>query len=737
MRSVTEVRNIGIVAHIDAGKTTVAERILFHTGRIHKIGEVHEGAATMDWMAQEQERGITITSAATSCFWGEARINIIDTPGHVDFMAEVERSLRVLDGLVVIFDSVAAVQPQSEAVWRQADKYQVPRIIFVNKMDRIGADFFNVVNEIKERLGSCAIPIQIPFGSEDQFKGVVDLLTMEATICTDELGSTVEVTGVPMELLDSAKEWRNALVEAIAGTNDDLTDKYLRGEDMTLEDLKRGLREATISGSILPVLCGSALKNKGVRAVLDAIVDYLPTPVEAKLIIGMDPKEGVEITRKSDDGEPFSALAFKVASDPYGNLTYLRVYSGVLEKGSSVYNPRSGETERIGRILRLHANTREDIKEIRAGDIAAVVGLASTRTGDTLCDKKNQIVLESIIFPDPVISQAIEPKTKSDQDKMGAALSRLAQEDPTFKMRTDEETQQTIISGMGELHLEIILDRLKREFKVEANSGKPQVAYKEAITQVVEAQGRFVRQTGGKGQYGNVWIRLEPLEPGSGYIFESVVVGGAVPKEYVKAVQEGIREASQSGVLAGYPVIDFKATLIDGSYHEVDSSEMAFKIAGSMAFKEANRKAGPVLLEPIMAIEVTTPKEHMGDVIGDISSRRGIVTGTEEAPGNAKVITAKVPLSDMFGYATQIRSMSKGRASYSMVLDKYGITPKSVQEEIVSKSFGKKGGDKISEYAFSCGVCGEGFNTKLEGEAHVAKSQSLASKPKPTQRIGR
>jgi elongation factor G len=685
-----KTRNIGIAAHIDAGKTTVTERILFYTGRTHKIGEVHEGAATMDWMVQEQERGITITSAATACTWQDTRINIIDTPGHVDFTVEVERSLRVLDGLVALFDSVAAVQPQSETVWRQANKYKVPRIIFVNKMDRMGADFFNAVTKIRERLGARAMPIQVPIGAEDQFKGIIDLFTMKAVMYTDDLGTTREMSEIPDELLENAKKWRHEMIEAIAETSDELTEKYLGGEELTIEEMKAGLRKATIAGSVLPMLCGSAFKNKGVQPLLDAIIEFLPSPLEAKIITGEDPKTDQQITRVADDAQPFSALAFKIATDPYGNLTYFRVYSGVLEKGSYVYNSRSGKRERIGRILRMHANTREDITSIGAGDIAAAVGLTDTRTGDTLCDEKNPIILENIVFPEPVIAQAIEPKTKADQDKLGIALSRLAQEDPTFRMRTDEETQQTIISGMGELHLEIILDRLKREFKVEANVGKPQVAYKEAITKTIEKQGRFVRQSGGKGQYGDVWIRLEPLEPGSGYVFESAIVGGTVPKEYIKPVQEGIREACQSGVLAGYPVLDFKATLFDGSYHDVDSSEMAFKIAGSMAFKEANRSAGPVLLEPIMSVEVTTPNEHMGDCIGDLNSRRGMITGTEDLAGGAQLIHANVPLSEMFGYATELRSMTKGRANYSMKFSHYEKAPKSVEEEIISKSSGKK-----------------------------------------------
>jgi len=588
-------RNIGIAAHIDAGKTTATERILYYTGRLHKIGEVHDGAATMDWMVQEQERGITITSAATACTWRETRINIIDTPGHVDFTVEVERSLRVLDGLVALFDSVAAVQPQSETVWRQANKYKVPRIIFVNKMDRMGADFFNCVEKIRERLGARAVPIQVPIGAEADFLGVVDLFTMKKIIYTDDLGSTMDADHEPEgELLALAQTWRQELIEAIAEQDDALLEMFFDGQEIPVDRLKAALRKATIAGDVLPMLCGSAFKNKGVQPLLDAVVDFLPSPLDAKLITGIDPKTDAVMTRKPDDKEPFAALAFKIATDPYGNLTYFRVYSGTLEKGSYVYNARSQRKERIGRILRMHANSREDIDSIGAGDIAAAVGLGDTRTGDTLCDEKQPIILENIVFPEPVISQAIEPKTKVDQDKLGTALARLAQEDPTFRMRTDEETQQTIIAGMGELHLEIILDRLKREFKVEANVGKPQVAYKEAITKTVEKQGKFVRQTGGKGQYGDVWLRLEPGEPNTGYVYVWAVVGGVLPKEYSKAIQEGIREASESGVLAGYPVLDFKATVFDGSFHDVDSSEMAFKIAGSMAFKEANRAAGPI-----------------------------------------------------------------------------------------------------------------------------------------------
>jgi elongation factor G len=686
-------RNIGIAAHIDAGKTTATERILFYTGRTHKIGEVHDGAATMDWMVQEQERGITITSAATACTWRETRINIIDTPGHVDFTVEVERSLRVLDGLVALFDSVAAVQPQSETVWRQANKYKVPRIIFVNKMDRMGADFFNCVAKIRERLGAKAVPIQVPIGAEADFLGVVDLFTMNKIIYTDDLGSTSDETPVSDadgDLKTTALKWRGELIEAIAEQDDELLEMFFDGQDIPVDRLKKALRKATIAGDVLPMLCGSAFKNKGVQPLLDSVVDFLPSPIDAKPITGIDPKTDGPMTRQPSDSEPFAALAFKIATDPYGNLTYFRVYSGVLEKGSYVYNARSGKKERIGRILRMHANHREDIDAIGAGDIAAAVGMTDTRTGDTLCDEKNVILLENIVFPEPVISQAIEPKTKGDQDKLGVALSRLAQEDPTFRMRTDEETQQTIIAGMGELHLEIILDRLKREFKVEANVGKPQVAYKEAITKTVEVQGKFVRQSGGKGQYGDVWIRLEPQEPGTGYVFENKVVGGAVPKEYVKPVQEGIREACESGTLAGYPVLDFKATLFDGSYHDVDSSEMAFKIAASMAFKDANKKAGPILLEPIMKVEVTTPKDYLGAINGDLNRRRGQIQSQEEAPGGAVVIAANVPLSEMFGYATDMRSATQGRATYTMEFSHYEKAPRSVEEEIVAKASGKK-----------------------------------------------
>src|ERR1700688_1039589 len=687
-------RNIGIAAHIDAGKTTATERILFYTGRTHKLGEVHDGAATMDWMIQEQERGITITSAATACTWRDTRINIIDTPGHVDFTVEVERSLRVLDGLVALFDSVAAVQPQSETVWRQANKYAVPRVIFVNKMDRMGADFFNCVRQIRTRLGAPATPIQVPIGAEADFLGVVDLFTMSKVIYTDDLGNTSDTTPVTEadgELFTTAQEWRQAMINAIAEQDDALLEMFFDGKEIPVERLHAALRKATIQGKVLPMLCGSAFKNKGIQPLLDAVVDFLPSPIDAKPITGKDPQNDDEdLTRRPADDERFAALAFKIATDPYGNLTYFRVYSGVLEKGTYLYNARSGKKERIGRILRMHANHREDIDAIGAGDIAAAVGLSDTRTGDTLCDEKNAIVLESITFPEPVISQAIEPKTKVDQQKLGEALARLAQEDPTFRMRTDEETQQTIIAGMGELHLEIILDRLRREFKVEANVGNPQVAYKEAITKTVEKEGRFVRQTGGKGQYGDVWLRLEPGEPKSGYVYEFKVTGGSGFREYAKPINDGIREASESGVLAGYPLLDSKATVFDGSYHDVDPSEIAFKIAGSMAFKLANAAAGPILKEPIMKVEVTTPKDFFGAISGDLNRRRGEIQHSEEVAGGAQTITAHVPLSEMFGYATDMRSATQGRATYTMEFSHYQKAPKSVQDEIVAKAQGKK-----------------------------------------------
>ncbi|AEF93113.1 translation elongation factor G [Desulfotomaculum nigrificans CO-1-SRB] len=682
-------RNIGIMAHIDAGKTTTTERILFYTGKVHKIGEVHDGAATMDWMVQEQERGITITSAATTAQWNNHRINIIDTPGHVDFTVEVERSLRVLDGAVAVFCSVGGVEPQSETVWRQADKYGVPRIAYINKMDRVGADFFNGLNMIRERLGANPVAIQLPIGSEDQFRGIVDLVTNKAIFYVDDLGTKSEVTEVPAEMADQVAEYREKLIEAVAESDEELMMKYLEGEELTEEEIKLGIRKATLAVKMTPVLCGSSFKNKGVQPLLDAIVDYLPAPTDVPAIKGVNPDTGAEDQRISSDAEPFAALAFKIMADPYvGKLTFFRVYSGVLKAGSYVYNTTKGKRERIGRILQMHANHREEIPEVYAGDIAAAVGLKDTTTGDTLCDENHPIILESMVFPEPVISVAIEPKTKNDQDKMGIALGKLAEEDPTFKVHTDHETGQTIISGMGELHLEIIVDRLMREFKVEANVGRPQVAYKETIRKAVKAEGKFVRQSGGKGQYGHVWIELEPLEPGgAGYEFVNKIVGGVVPKEYIPAVDAGIREAMENGILAGYPMVDIKATLYDGSYHEVDSSEMAFKIAGSMAFKNGAEKANPVLLEPIFKVEVTVPEEYMGDVIGDLNSRRGRIEemGTR---GNARTVTAYVPLAEMFGYATDLRSKTQGRGTYSMQHDHYEEVPKNIAEGIIAKRNG-------------------------------------------------
>ncbi|WP_003545461.1 elongation factor G [Desulfotomaculum nigrificans] len=682
-------RNIGIMAHIDAGKTTTTERILFYTGKVHKIGEVHDGAATMDWMVQEQERGITITSAATTAQWNNHRINIIDTPGHVDFTVEVERSLRVLDGAVAVFCSVGGVEPQSETVWRQADKYGVPRIAYINKMDRVGADFFNGLNMIRERLGANPVAIQLPIGSEDQFRGIVDLVTNKAIFYVDDLGTKSEVTEVPAEMADQVAEYREKLIEAVAESDEELMMKYLEGEELTEEEIKLGIRKATLAVKMTPVLCGSSFKNKGVQPLLDAIVDYLPAPTDVPAIKGVNPDTGAEDQRISSDAEPFAALAFKIMADPYvGKLTFFRVYSGVLKAGSYVYNTTKGKRERIGRILQMHANHREEIPEVYAGDIAAAVGLKDTTTGDTLCDENHPIVLESMVFPEPVISVAIEPKTKNDQDKMGIALGKLAEEDPTFKVHTDHETGQTIISGMGELHLEIIVDRLMREFKVEANVGRPQVAYKETIRKAVKAEGKFVRQSGGKGQYGHVWIELEPLEPGgAGYEFVNKIVGGVVPKEYIPAVDAGIREAMENGILAGYPMVDIKATLYDGSYHEVDSSEMAFKIAGSMAFKNGAERANPVLLEPIFKVEVTVPEEYMGDVIGDLNSRRGRIEemGTR---GNARTVTAYVPLAEMFGYATDLRSKTQGRGTYSMQHDHYEEVPKNIAEGIIAKRNG-------------------------------------------------
>ncbi|MGQ9525421.1 MAG: elongation factor G [Armatimonadota bacterium] len=689
MLGLEKTRNIGIAAHIDAGKTTTTERILFYTGKVHRMGEVDEGAATMDWMVQEQERGITITSAATTCFWKEHRINIIDTPGHVDFTVEVERSLRVLDGMVAIFCAVGGVQPQSETVWRQANRYKVPRIAYVNKMDRVGADFFRVVERMRERLGAKAVPVQIPIGSEAQFVGVVDLIRMKSIIYLDDLGTVSKEDEIPQDLLETAIQQREALLEAIADVDDRLMEKYLEGEKITPDEIKQALRHGTIHGGLVPVLCGSSFRNKGVQPLMDAVVDYLPSPLDIAAVEGEDPRTGETISRKPTPDEPFAALAFKIMSDPYvGKLTFFRVYSGSLAKGSYVLNSTKGTRERIGRILRMHANHREDVDQVQAGDIAAAVGLGNVTTGDTLCDESAPIVLESIQFPEPVISIAIEPKTKADQDKLATALERLSAEDPTFRIRTDEETGQTIISGMGELHLEIIQDRLTREFKVEANVGRPQVAYKEAITTKARAQGRYVRQTGGRGQYGDVWLEVEPLPPGSGVEFVSKVVGGAVPKEYIPAVEKGVREALESGVVSGYPVIDLRVTLVDGSYHEVDSSELAFKMAGSIAVKAAVEKARPIIKEPIMAVEVVTPEEFLGDVIGDLNARRGHIEHMEPGLGGTQILKAKVPLAEMFGYATTLRSLTQGRASYTMEPSHYEEVPPSLAEGVRSRSSG-------------------------------------------------
>ncbi|HXY16661.1 MAG TPA: elongation factor G [Gaiellaceae bacterium] len=679
------VRNIGIMAHIDAGKTTTTERILYYTGRTHKMGEVHEGAATMDWMAQEQERGITITSAATTAFWREHRINIIDTPGHVDFTVEVERSLRVLDGAIAVFDSVAGVQPQSETVWRQADKYKVPRIAFINKMDRTGANFFAAVQSMRDRLGANPVPVQIPIGAEDHFQGVVDLVDMQAVVYKDDLGQQYDTIDIPAELVEQAQEYHHQLIDAISHFDDEVLEAYIEDETgVTPEMIRRAVRAGTLADEITPVLLGSAFKNKGVQPLLDAVIDYLPSPLDVPPMVGVDPKTGAEVERHASIGEPFSALAFKVMSDPYvGKLTYFRVYSGRLKAGDRVLNTTTGKTERVSRILQMHANHREERDEIAAGEIAAGVGLKFTTTGDTLAVENAPIVLESMTFPDPVIAVAVEPKSKVDQDKLGAGLARLAEEDPTFRVNTDEETGQTIISGMGELHLEIIVDRLKREFNVDANVGRPQVAYRETISKPAEkVQGRFVRQTGGSGQYGDVVVNLLPQEPGAGYEFTDKIVGGKIPKEYIPAVDAGIRESMDAGVLAGYPVVDVKVELIDGSYHEVDSSERAFKIAGSMAFKEGMKRAKPKLLEPVMAVEVTTPEEYLGDVMGNLNSRRGRIESM--APlGNAQVIKAVVPLSEMFGYATDLRSMTQGRADFTMQFDRYEEVPQSIASEIV------------------------------------------------------
>jgi elongation factor G len=682
-------RNLGIIAHIDAGKTTTTERILFYTKKIHKIGEVHEGAATMDWMPQEQERGITITAAATTCFWRDHRINIIDTPGHVDFTVEVERSLRVLDGGVVVFDAVAGVEPQSETVWRQADKYHVPRICFVNKMDRTGADFWRTVKMIVDRLNAKPAPIQIPIGREADFKGFIDLLEQRAVIFTDDLGTKSERTEIPAKLAEDAKQRRNELIEAVADTDEDLTLKYLEGEEISVDELRAALRRATIAGELVPVLCGSALKNKGVQAMLDAVVDYLPSPVEIPAPVALNLRTEEEKQLVVSDDANFAALAFKIVADPFvGRLAYFRVYSGKLSSGSYVYNATKGQKERIGRLLQMHANHREDITDIYAGDICAAVGLKNTFTGDTLCDPDHPVQLESIQFPNPVISIAIEPKTRADQDKMAIALGRLAEEDPTFRVHTDEESGQTIVEGMGELHLEVIVDRMFREFKVEANVGRPQVAYRETITATAQAEGRYVRQTGGKGQYGDVWLKVEPLERGKGVEFVNSIVGGTVPREFIRPTEEGVRERLENGVIAGYPLIDTKVTLYDGSYHDVDSSEMAFKMAGSIGVAAAVNKAHPILLEPIMVVEVTTSQEFYGDVVGDLTRRRGQILGMDER-GGSQVVRAHVPLAEMFGYVNDLRSMTSGRASYSMEFDHYAEVPRNIADEIKAKSQGK------------------------------------------------
>ena len=678
-----KTRNIGIMAHIDAGKTTTTERILFYTGKTHKIGEVHEGEATMDWMVQEQERGITITSAATTCQWLGHRINIIDTPGHVDFTVEVQRSLRVLDGAVTVLAAKGGVQPQTETVWRQADKYQVPRMVYVNKMDITGADFMLCVRQLKERLNANAIPIQLPIGAEDNFQGIVDLIKMRAFIHKDDLGKEIEEGEIPADLKDQAEEYRNKMIEAAAEQDDELMMKYLEEGTLTEEEIKKGLRLGTINNKIVPVVCGSSYKNKGVQELLNAVVDYMPSPLDIPHIKGVT-LDGEETERKTSDTEPFAALAFKIATDPFvGKLCFFRVYSGTLEAGSTILNANKGKKDRMGRILLMHSNHRQDIDKVYAGDIAAAVGLKEVSTGDTLCDPNHPVILESMEFPEPVIDIAIEPKDKANSEKMGVALAKLAEEDPTFKTYTNQETGQTVIAGMGELHLDIIVDRLKREFKVECTVGKPQVSYKETIRNKVKVEGKFIRQSGGRGQYGHVWLEMEPLEPGKGIEFESKIVGGVVPKEYIKPIEEGIREAAETGVLAGYPVIDFKATLVDGSYHEVDSSEMAFKIAASMAFKEGCKQAKSVILEPIMKVEITVPEEYMGDVIGDVNSRRGRLEGMEPEGGN-QVIRAFIPLSEMFGYATDLRSKTQGRGTYSMEPSHYEEVPKSILDNIVA-----------------------------------------------------
>jgi elongation factor G len=687
---IEKVRNIGIAAHIDAGKTTTTERILYYTGVSHKIGEVHEGAATMDWMEQEKERGITITSAATTCFWKDHQINIIDTPGHVDFTIEVERSMRVLDGAIAVFCAVGGVQPQSETVWRQANKYHVPRIAFVNKMDRIGANFYEVEKQIRERLKANPVPIQIPIGAEDNFKGVVDLVKMKALVWDDEaaLGSKYREEEIPEDLREKAEEYREKMIESIVETDEELMEKYFAGEELTEEEIKKAIKQATINLEIVPMLCGTAFKNKGVQPLLDAVIDYLPAPTEVTWIKGIDPKTGEEISVNPGDDQPFSGLAFKIMTDPFvGKLTFTRFYSGIIKAGSYVLNSTKNKKERVGRLLRMHANKREEVPEFYSGEIGAIVGLKHTLTGDTLCDESRPIILERMEFPEPVISVAVEPKTKADQEKMALALQKLAEEDPSFRVTTDEETGQTIISGMGELHLEILVDRLKREFKVECNTGKPQVAYRETFKNQVEQEYKYAKQSGGRGQYGHVFIRLIPQEPGKGYEFVDLIKGGVIPREYIPAVDKGIQEAAQAGVLAGFPVVDFKVELFDGSYHEVDSSEMAFKLAGSMAFKEGMKKANPVILEPIMKVEIEVPEEYMGDVIGDINRRRGQVNSMEDSHG-VKKITAFVPLAEMFGYSTDLRSMTQGRGTYSMVFDHYEEVPSNIAEEIIKERQG-------------------------------------------------
>jgi len=693
-------RNIGICAHVDAGKTTTTERVLFYTGISHKIGEVHDGAAVMDWMEQEQERGITITSAATTCFWNgtsqqypEHRINIIDTPGHVDFTIEVERSLRVLDGAVVVFCGSSGVEPQSETVWRQANRYEVPRIAFINKMDRAGADFLKVVDQMKVRLGANPVPIQLPIGAEDEFKGVIDLIKMKAIRWNEEdMGTTFELVDIPEDMVEQANEWRENMLESAAEANEELMNKYLEEGNLNEEELKSGLRQRTLESDIVICLCGSAFKNKGVQTMLDAVIDFLPAPNQIKAVTGVVDKEGEETSRKSDDNEPFSALAFKIATDPYvGSLTFVRVYSGTLNSGDSVYLPMKGKKERIGRMLQMHSNNRKEIDEVRAGDICAVIGLKQAVTGETLCDEKNQIILEEMNFPEPVISVAVEPKTKEDQEKMGVALGRLAQEDPSFKMRTDEESGQTIISGMGELHLDVLVDRMKREFNVEANMGKPQVAYRETIRKEVEQEAKFVRQSGGRGQYGHVYIKMAPLvadekeEEQENYKFINQIVGGAIPREFIPAVDKGCKEQMEAGVIAGYPLVNVQVTLYDGSFHDVDSSEVAFKVAGSMAFKDGALKANPVLLEPIMSLEVVTPEEYMGDVVGDLSRRRGVVHGMDDGP-SGKVVSGEVPLAEMFGYATDLRSATQGRATFTMEPLDYAEVPPNIAEAVVNKN---------------------------------------------------